>query len=67
MKENYDEVDSVELVKVKHIKQITKNGYLIPLEEEVIHILSDNDTLFINLSAQDKHHKDNNLSKKEKL
>ena len=46
------------------ITGITKNGFLIPLAEEVIHVLNDSDNLFINIG---KHEKKEHESKKQRL
>ena len=49
------------------ISSITKNGFLIPLAEEVIHVLNDTDVLFITLAKEDKNDHGEKASKKEKL
>ncbi len=45
--------------------QFTKDGHLIPLKEEVIHVLTDNDRLYLTLAKNKTQQK--NHSKKEQL
>lgn len=67
IEENFQEDEyNLEALKADSVKQFTKDNHLIPLKEEVIHVLSDNDKIYLTLEKK-KNAEQKNSSKKQQL